>query len=467
MSLRARLLATQAGIWLIGLLASAVLILDHAREAVLTESAANLALVQELVRRGIVRGDRLDDATLDELREVVPRIRHVRVMRVAHGARDTGVTLGIDVGDVPVWFVGLVAPPTQTLPRTILAGEGEDLIIVANPADEIAEVWEDVKPLALIAVIVFTLICVLLYVGIGRGLRPLGDLLEAFERLARNDLSARANEGGSAEMARINAQFNRTAAVLESTVRQNRSLSARLVNLQEEERRHLVRELHDDMAPCLFDIRVRVGAIGNLVDANSYDRLPPQLEAIEQSVEDLQARVRVILRRLRPLALDELGLEQALRELIASWRERMPDVHWTLEVSGLGTDLADALQVTVYRLVQEALTNVARHSGALHASVCIRIEPGAPAPAADSRLVVTITDDGRGLPAGETPGLGLRGLRERVQALGGELTIASSGDSGTSIHAVIPIEREPALPGDADGNAGASGETPAQSRAPG
>jgi two-component system sensor histidine kinase UhpB len=358
---------------------------------------------------------------------------------VAHGASTAGVKLGIGVEDVPLWFVRLVAPPPEALPRSILPGEQADIVIVADPADEIREVWNDIRPLFLIAILGFVVICMLLYAVVTRGLRPLGNLIDAFERLGRNELSVRVVEDGSPELTRLSAQFNRTAAALETSVEQNRRLTAEMVDLQEEERRHLVRELHDDMAPCLFDIRVRVSAMANLVRAGSLDLLQPQLQAIEHSAEDLQSRVRTILRRLRPLALDELGLDGALLELVEAWRTRMSSIEWSLHIEEANDDLPDTIQVTAYRLVQEALTNVARHSGARHASVRVGSAPGRSRGDGRRDLVVAVEDDGHGIAPDETPGLGLRGVRERVQALGGEVDVARAGERGTRLRASIPI----------------------------
>jgi two-component system sensor histidine kinase UhpB len=186
---------------------------------------------------------------------------------------------------------------------------------------------------------------------------------------------------------------------------------------------------------------VRTTTIHNLIGRECYAEIPPQLNAIDTTVAQLQNRVRVILWRLRPLALDELGLEKALHDLVVTWQTRCPQVKWSLETHCLNDTLDDILQVTIYRIIQECLTNIAWHAEAHNAWVRL-VAHGEVARDA-GHVDIQVEDDGQGMSPGTQFGLGLTGIQERVRALGGRLTVTSH-NGGVRVHAAIPIIHEPA-----------------------
>jgi two-component system sensor histidine kinase UhpB len=144
-----------------------------------------------------------------------------------------------------------------------------------------------------------------------------------------------------------------------------------------------------------------------------------------------------LLQKLRPGILDELGLEAAIQDILETWKARHPEISASLTISGVDNMLPETHSIAVYRLVQECLTNISRHAQAK--SIAIEVfklsKSGKPG------LQVIIKDDGKGFNAKKTDGLGLPGMRERVEGLGGTLNIQSSikFSSGTEISAWIPI----------------------------
>lgn len=280
-----------------------------------------------------------------------------------------------------------------------------------------------------------------------RGLRPLADLEAAFDRLEAGDFETRVPEGAVPELDRIHKRFNQMAGVLCSTRDRERTLASHLVDVQEAERRGLARELHDDLAPLLFTASVYLTTIQNHLQSRRYGDIPESLVAIEHTVAELQGRIRAMLRRLRPQGLDELGLDQALRDLVKTWRSRQSQTDWTIEMSGLRDDLDDTLRVTIYRIVQECLTNVARHAGARQASVRVAVVPAGEAIVDTPRLAVCrprmveiqVKDNGKGMGPEVAFGLGLTGIEERVQALGGALTLTKRHPQGLCVRAWIPF----------------------------
>jgi glucose-6-phosphate-specific signal transduction histidine kinase len=213
---------------------------------------------------------------------------------------------------------------------------------------------------------------------------------------------------------------------------ENRRLSQKYLLAQEEERRSLARELHDELGQCLNAIKLDATAIRNHPGA-------PSREIVDsaQAIIDVSSRVydvtRGLMERLRPVALDELGIADALRHQVSEWQRRNPGVRCTLEVKGRLDELGEQINMSVYRVVQECLTNVARHAGASAVEVSVDGSYG--------ELSVCIRDDGAGMPAvsGRRPGLGLVGLRERVDALGGRFEVAERTPHGVEIRARIPV----------------------------
>jgi two-component system sensor histidine kinase UhpB len=261
----------------------------------------------------------------------------------------------------------------------------------------------------------------------------------AFEALGQGRFSSRVNERAAPELRRIHQGFNQVAAVLERMVDDNRHLTETLMSVQEDERKMLAHDLHDEMAPHLFCIRVALGAAR---DAAPSPPVRDQLDEIDRDVVHLQTQVRQMLTRLRPHALESFGLEGALGDLVASWRQRAPGVEWSLQMDELDQELPDHVATDLYRVIQECLTNIARHAGARHARVSL-VAMG-PVEAGDApTLRITVEDDGHGFTADAPRGYGILGMRERVRRLGGRIRF-DSGAGGTRV--CIELPAGPAAP---------------------
>ena len=227
-------------------------------------------------------------------------------------------------------------------------------------------------------------------------------------------------------------------AQLEAALTDNRRLSQQYVRLQEAERKSLARELHDELGQYLNVIKLDAVAIrdGRLTDPTS---LREQAGAIVTNGNHIHTVLTSLIRQLRPVGLDELGLGAALEHCIDTWRPRLPDVRLSLELSGEFGDLSEAVTLTVYRVVQEGLNNVAKHAAA--GQVTMRLERTPPGTGSPGFVTVTIADDGVGVDTKvPTQGLGLIGMRERVAALAGHLEISSTPGSGFQLKAQIPVE---------------------------
>lgn len=226
-------------------------------------------------------------------------------------------------------------------------------------------------------------------------------------------------------------------AQLGAALADNRRLAQQYVELQETERKSLARELHDELGQYLNVIKL--DAVGIRDDAQaSQTATHRRASTIVEICDHIHGALATLIRELRPTGLDELGLEAALEHCVETWRARLPDVSLRLDIAGDFSALPESVTVTVYRLVQEALTNVAKHASA--SRVNVRLDRAGGRGAEDDTVLAVVSDDGVGtLHALSTRGLGLIGMRERVMTLRGTLVFNSSPGRGFELSARIPV----------------------------
>ena len=216
---------------------------------------------------------------------------------------------------------------------------------------------------------------------------------------------------------------------LERSRRDLRRLSASMVQAREDERRRIARELHDELGQRLSALKMELSSLGSEGDGPAR---AGRIGAMLEMVDDTVASVRRIATELRPLMLDDLGLNAAIEWLADSWSRRM-GVAVTLQLKAVEPALDDAVNIALYRMVQEALTNIARHAHATQ--VGIEIEQSA------SELQLTVTDNGIGFDEASIHregSFGLAGMRERALMLGGQLAIGSSPGGGGRVSVRLP-----------------------------
>lgn len=229
----------------------------------------------------------------------------------------------------------------------------------------------------------------------------------------------------------------RTAeARLEQLLLDNRRLAWQFLHMQESERKFLARELHDELGQYLNAIKIDAVGIQERV-AEPASPVVRGATAIIRHIDHVSDVVRDLIGKLRPTGLDELGLRAALDHCVEEWRQRLPRVHFAVGLDGELDSLDEAVALAVYRLVQEGLTNVSRHSRASQVDIAVRRAPGA---SAEDQIVFSMADDGCGADLTQnTSGLGLIGMRERVEMLGGRFELTTAPGRGFSVHAVIPL----------------------------
>jgi signal transduction histidine kinase len=238
---------------------------------------------------------------------------------------------------------------------------------------------------------------------------------------------------------RVFADLHRKTQQLETLNRDLRSLSARLMAMQDEERRRIARDLHDGIGPLIAALSMNNGIL-----AQQTRKLGPEvadvLQQNNQLVEQLSKETRTISHLLHPPLLDEIGLLPAIKMFAEGFAERS-SVNVAMELSPEIGRLPANVELSIFRIVQECLTNVYRHSGSKTARIQISYSQ-------DKMLSVQVCDEGKGMPrlngapaaSGTNHGVGLSGMRERVRELGGTLDIRSS-NHGTIVIASVPVNK--------------------------
>jgi two-component system, NarL family, sensor histidine kinase UhpB len=211
---------------------------------------------------------------------------------------------------------------------------------------------------------------------------------------------------------RVDRQFNLFAASLQRTTSDNRVFVDQLLSMQDHERKGVSVELHDEIGPVLFGIRAEAACIMRAVprDTDSFARA----QSISKLTDGIQCVNYRLLERLRPLVLEQMGLPQALRQLLSTWQTRCPDITWPLDVPASLDSPDEIVALTLHRAAQEAITNAVRHAKAAKIDIQLAREQA-------NGLLLTIRDNACGLADSFHYGFGLRAMTERVRQIGGSL----------------------------------------------
>lgn len=464
----------------------------------------------------------------------------------------------------PEWFSHLVSPKADVITLRI---QGGMLVITPDASRSILDAWDDLQYLIWLALGFFTAVNVLVFLFIGRSLRPINQVLDGLSQMQQGNFDVRLPQFSLPELSSISHTFNRMAGALQDSMAENRRLAlivkqsgdaimirdlegnisfwnpaaerlfgytaeeiagrsatllappgreneirenleivmrrslvenietqrlakdGRLIDISlsaaplidphneyvigeicsmrditerkraqqtareleenrqltqliqghvEEERRSLARELHDELGQYVTAIKTIGASIANRTGS------APEVRTSAQTIVSVAARIydamHGIISRLRPSALDTLGLAETLQDSIAAWQSRHPELRFKLDFSGRLDDLGETINITVYRVVQECLTNVVRHAEASNVEIAVKREPAAAGTCEMLRLAVC--DDGKGTPeeAVQDGHFGLLGMRERVQALNGSFSIDSAADHGFCVNVTLPLE---------------------------
>lgn len=336
----------------------------------------------------------------------------------------------------PDWFATVMAPD---FPAQRLQAAGLTLVLTPDASRAVLDAWDDLRSIAAGAAALLLLIFVATRLALAHSMRPLSLVMAALDAMGGGSFTTRLPQFRSRELARLAQAFNGMADRLHAAIEENvrldveRELAQQRQTLLAQERRDIARELHDELAQGITAVRALAGAICQRTDGDSptdAGELGGYARGIVDVSGEMQRGVRAILQRLAPKSGS--GLEATLHEALAGWRRQHPEIALRSDVEFGAEALSDALAFAVLRIVQEGLTNVARHAGADRVELAVRRSGG--------WLRLRLADNGRGEAQAATAGcgLGLRGMAERVAGLGGFIDIERPAGGGFVLHAALP-----------------------------
>ncbi|WP_019918553.1 ATP-binding protein [Methyloversatilis discipulorum] len=418
------------------------------RRAVSEEiEAANRVATQLLSRVALVYANMGSPALVDFLY----RLGRVRATEI-HLVDSNGVMLYTSPPspykagrDAPEWYSNAILPKRPR--QEITLNDGARLVVEADASRAILDGWDEAVQLLIAGSIALLLGNGIVFWLVGRETRPFNTIVRGLEHMRAGDYHTRLPQLPGKEASSMAQAFNRMAQAIEdnmnarqealearSNLEENRELTQFIQSRIEEERRDIARELHDEMGQAVTAIKSMGLSIARR-DAQSDPRSAEAANLIVETANHLYDVMHSIIPKLRPLALDNLGLEDALEDLVSEWRRHHPDMQFDLRMQDLPEAPGDSFKLAAYRIVQEAVTNALKHANARKIMISLH--------GSERSLEVSVEDDGAGLEQGwaqKRGHHGVRGMRERAQALGGELELQSRDDGGTRVFARLPMD---------------------------
>lgn len=435
MTLRRKLIMSIAAGVALTFLLGGILFYFHAIDKIDTEMQAALEVGAGIAANAV---DAHEDAanmasSLELMVKDFDGDRHLQAMVV--GADDKihhKSELAAPDKEIPGWFYRLFSGQSR---RTIVPLPDKfsaigRIELEANPKNEIGEAWEDmVNTLRILSILTIFISCAVYWI-LGSALKPLEQLAAAFSQFGHVADPVLVSESGPDEFRRVYRAFNTMVSRQKHAEATNRKLNEQLLNVQDEERADIARDLHDDIGPFLFNVDVEATTILKLSEEKNYAALPQHVQHIREAVSHMQKHVRGILSRLRPAALLDLGLQDALEHLVESWQSRQPGIAITLSFDL--PQLASRQQDTVFRVVQEAINNAVRHGKPTKIQIMTQVK--------SDRIELEITDNGSGFVDLDARGFGILGMRERVAHHDGTLQVSNNDRGpGACVRAEFPL----------------------------
>ena len=418
LSLRSRLLLPLGLMFVAALLAGGVSLQIFATTQLMeeTEPAARSAKAVAAALNGALQASNNPQATLDAFVQSLGASEAIRFRRLGTGLDVHPPEVQTPLGTVPDWFVRLLGLPEfkTAFPVMIEGKQVGDIVFAPDMSADVYEKWIGFLAIAGSGIILMLLTGAIAHFTARSALRPLQNLGNGLTRMRSGDYEQPIAPSGPPEIRKSAEEANELARTLNRLSQDNRRLLRQIVSLQDDERQDMARELHDELGPLLFGIRANtVALLESIPSAQAKSR--GAAESILQSVETLQQTNRRILDRLRPLYIQELGLERSIQTLLQNVKAQAPGLTVTSQIDTTLNEVDGLLSQTIYRVIQEATTNVLRHAraNAMHVAAGIN----------GRDVIVEISDDGIGFPADRMFGRGLTGMLERARALSGTLEL--------------------------------------------
>jgi two-component system sensor histidine kinase UhpB len=417
-------------------------IIHNARRSVLEEVRSSVNMALQLIDAGLLQTGSDETrlrAWLTELTQL-ENTRHLRihVQQVPEKVISLDAPLRREIDNpVPLWFAWAVTPQLIVGEKQVQRRDGNPIRISveADPGDEIAEAWHEAEDFLYLMAALVVAVYAVVHFTLGRAFKSVGVILQGLEGMEHGNYEKRLPHFDLLEFDRISQAFNHTAQALTRAREENRALTQQSLAIQEEERRFIAQELHDEFGQLLTAIKVMAASLRKQVDANGS----MAVEAIIESCDSMFTAVRAMMRRLRPMLMDELGLQASLEDMIENWRSRNQHIQVEFLYDTGVEPCAGGAGIHLFRIVQECLTNIVKYAEARHVGIHFRLT-GKNAP---HWIELEICDDGKGYDSGQTlTGFGLLGMKERIASLGGTFLLKTLPGKGVEITVRVPCRQE-------------------------
>ncbi|RKZ49775.1 MAG: hypothetical protein DRQ48_03070 [Gammaproteobacteria bacterium] len=444
MSLRFRLNMLITLLFALILIAGSFYVINNARTSVKEEMQSVSKLTLQLIEIALMSNtgsstSEIQQSVLENIANL-ESTRHLEIELYKSG--NIGSTVPVRIistinAQAPDWFIRMVKPQPVEYRRVFRESltAYTEILIRANPSDEITEVWNETRGVLGLLVLFAVLANILVYISLGRGLAPIESILKGLDGIEQGEYQRRLPKFRFPEFTRISEKFNNMAEVLQTSRDENRLLTQKSLAIQEDERRRLAQELHDEFGQSITAIKAVLASIEHSGHQDS-EALKNSARTIGTFSDRMYEVARRMMRQLRPAILDEFGLISALQDMIDDWNSRHEDVFCHFEFSGKFDDLGEEVNITIYRVIQESITNIVKHAQATDVTVYLnrvelnRLEND---PAYSFGVELLIKDNGTGFDETNHRGLGLLGMRERVEALKGSFAMTSVINEGVEI----------------------------------
>lgn len=341
----------------------------------------------------------------------------------------------------PEWYAALVAPRQV---QRVVELEDARLVISTNSTRAILDGWDNLRDILLAQLTLFVLADLIIFWLVGRWLAPLEKIQRGLREIEQGSHEVRLPPLPGKEAGEMGRAFNRMAQAIEDSILARQSSAEAQARLEaqreftqllhariEEERAALARELHDELGQSLTAIRSIAKSMMQHPDVagGPLERHAQMLFDTAGMTSDAMHRM---IPRLRPIKLEGMGLVDAVRDLLTDTQSKNPDIRFELAVADALPPLDDALELTAYRVVQEAVTNVVRHSGASRAQVSIGLQ--------ENTLTLVIADNGIGAATLVREGhYGVRGMQERAESHHGSVDFRPGAEGGLEVRVILPV----------------------------
>jgi len=444
MSLRIRLNILITTLLIILFLCSSFYTISHARNSVHSEVESSTQLALQLIQAAsaflLPNSDEQKQVKFLRKLTELDTIRHIHIeirspTDVLIPAEDNILFLK---SDAPRWFINLVKPPATEIRRWLYTPVTTpiDILIKPDPLDEIHESWIETRNILIFLSIFIILVNILIYIAIGLYLSPIEKILDGLSNIKKGNYKLKLPHFRLPELEKISQQFNHMTQVLLETKARNQLLTKRSLEIQEEERRNLSQELHDELGQTITAIKAVAVSISNKTTLEKR-YINSSVKTIVEYSDHVYQVAKNMMHRLRPSVLDEFGLVKALQNMIDEWNDNQDNIFCDFTFLNVPADLSESLKINIYRIIQESLTNILKHSNASQVTVAIKKDR------LDNteRINLKIEDNGIGIDQDKIiPGFGLLGMKERVEMNGGIFEFESSTGNGVKINIFVPIK---------------------------